>query len=115
MATDKRERQRANRAEKQAAEAKVQRRQHYFALAKKYGGYALLIVIGLMLVTNRLTLIAIWAQQNGLYLDLPLGGATSPTYLIAMTAGLLSFLSPCVLPLVPAYVGFLSGQALASD
>jgi cytochrome c-type biogenesis protein len=74
-----------------------------------------LIVIGLMLVTNRLTLIAIWAQQNGLYLDLPLGGATSPTYLIAMTAGLLSFLSPCVLPLVPAYVGFLSGQALASN
>jgi cytochrome c-type biogenesis protein len=26
-------------------------------------------------------------------------------------AGLLSFLSPCVLPLVPAYVGYLSGQA----
>lgn len=74
-----------------------------------------LIVIGLMLVTNRLTLIAIWAQQNGLYLDLPLGGATSPTYLIAMTAGLLSFLSPCVLPLVPAFIGFLSGQAFASE
>ena len=74
-----------------------------------------IIVIGLMLVTNRLTLIAIWAQQNGLYLDLPLGGATSPTYLIAMTAGLLSFLSPCVLPLVPAVIGFLSGQAFASE
>ena len=51
MATDKRDRQRANRAEKQAAEAKVQRRQHYFALAKKYGGYALLIIIALVLVT----------------------------------------------------------------
>ena len=51
MATDKRERQRANRAEKQAAEAKVQRRQHYFALAKKYGGYALLIIIALVLIT----------------------------------------------------------------
>ena len=51
MATDKRERQRANRAEKQAAEAKVQRRHHYFALAKKYGGYALLIVIALVLIT----------------------------------------------------------------
>ena len=51
MATDKRERQRANRAEKQAAEAKVQRRHHYFALVKKYGGYALLIIIALVLIT----------------------------------------------------------------
>ena len=69
-------------------------------------------MIGLLLVTNRLTLIAIWAQQNGLFLDLPLGGAATPTYLVAMAAGLLSFLSPCVLPLVPAFVGYLSGQAL---
>jgi hypothetical protein len=51
MATDKRERQRANRAEKRAAEAKIQRRKRYFALAKKYGGYALLIVIALILIT----------------------------------------------------------------
>lgn len=70
-----------------------------------------LIAIGLLLVTNRMTTIAIWAQQNGYYLDLPLGGASSPTYLIAILAGLLSFLSPCVLPLVPAYIGYLSGQA----
>lgn len=69
-----------------------------------------LIAIGLLLVTNRMTTIAIWAQQNGFYLDLPLGG-TSPTYLIAILAGLLSFLSPCVLPLVPAYIGYLTGQA----
>ncbi len=70
-----------------------------------------LIAIGLLLVTNQMTLIAIWAQQNGLYLDLPMGAAASPTYLIAILAGLLSFLSPCVLPLVPAYIGYLSGQA----
>ena len=74
-----------------------------------------LILIGLMLVTNRLTLIAIWAQQNGLYFNLPLGAGTTPTYFIAMLAGLLSFLSPCVLPLVPAYVSFLSGQAFAGE
>jgi cytochrome c-type biogenesis protein len=73
-----------------------------------------LIAIGLLLVTNRMTTIAIWAQQNGFYLDLPLGG-TAPTYLIAILAGLLSFLSPCVLPLVPAYIGYLSGQAFGSN
>jgi cytochrome c-type biogenesis protein len=73
-----------------------------------------LIVIGLMLVTNRLTLIAIWAQQNGLYYDFALGAGATPTYLIAILAGLLSFLSPCVLPLVPAYISFLSGQAFVT-
>jgi cytochrome c-type biogenesis protein len=30
---------------------------------------------------------------------------------IAFLAGLLSFVSPCVLPLVPAYIGYLTGQA----
>ncbi|CAN5503160.1 hypothetical protein BH10CHL1_BH10CHL1_20970 [soil metagenome] len=33
---------------------------------------------------------------------------------LAFFAGLLSFLSPCVLPLVPAYIGYLSGAALNS-
>lgn len=70
----------------------------------------LLIGIGVMLLTNQLTLIAIWAQRSGLYLDVPLGGASAPTYLIAVLAGLISFLSPCVLPLVPAYVGYLTGR-----
>jgi cytochrome c-type biogenesis protein len=31
---------------------------------------------------------------------------------VAFAAGLLSFLSPCVLPLVPSYVGFLTGMTL---
>src|SRR5438876_9712897 len=37
---------------------------------------------------------------------------TPPTLFIALLAGLLSFLSPCVLPLVPAYIGYLSGSAV---
>jgi cytochrome c-type biogenesis protein len=32
--------------------------------------------------------------------------------LIALTAGVLSFLSPCVLPLVPAYLSFVTGMSL---
>ena len=35
------------------------------------------------------------------------------TILVAIAAGLLSFLSPCVLPLVPAYVGQLTAVAVA--
>lgn len=37
-------------------------------------------------------------------------GALGP--LVAFTGGLLSFLSPCVLPLVPSYLGFLTGMTL---
>lgn len=34
------------------------------------------------------------------------------TWFVAFTAGLLSFLSPCVLPLVPSYIGFITGLGL---
>src|SRR6185312_9706779 len=50
---------------------------------------------------------------------LPATGAGAPVsepaalgFLVAFVAGLLSFLSPCVLPLVPSYLGFLTGMTL---
>jgi len=67
-----------------------------------------ILIIGFMLLTNTMSRIAIWAFQNGLYLDFSTYVA-APTYITAILAGLLSFLSPCVLPLVPAYLGYLSG------
>ncbi len=69
-----------------------------------------IIVIGLLLLTNAMSRIAIWAFQNNFYFDAALAYSAAPTYLTAMVAGLLSFLSPCVLPLVPAYLGYLSGH-----
>ena len=42
---------------------------------------------------------------GGLWLALP----------IALAAGLLSFLSPCVLPLVPGYLGYVSGVASGAE
>jgi cytochrome c-type biogenesis protein len=38
--------------------------------------------------------------------------ASGVSLLVAFAAGVLSFLSPCVLPLVPSYVGFLTGLTL---
>ena len=38
---------------------------------------------------------------------------TSISVPLAFLAGLLSFVSPCVLPLVPAYLGYLSGSSLS--
>src|SRR5690606_10345672 len=40
-------------------------------------------------------------ESGGLWLAVP----------IALAAGLISFLSPCVLPLVPGYLGYVSGVA----
>jgi cytochrome c-type biogenesis protein len=40
--------------------------------------------------------------------------STDLTILVALAAGVISFLSPCVLPLVPAYIGQLSAIAVAS-
>lgn len=40
--------------------------------------------------------------------------AQNLTLSLAFLAGLLSFVSPCVLPLVPAYIGYLSGTAVTT-
>ncbi len=73
----------------------------------------MIISIGFLLMTDSLTLLASWAQRSGLYIDLPTSGGV-PTYITAIIAGVLSFLSPCVLPLVPAYLGYLSGHVVSS-
>ncbi len=36
----------------------------------------------------------------------------SVSFSVAVVAGVLSFLSPCVLPLVPSYLGFITGMSL---
>jgi cytochrome c-type biogenesis protein len=90
-------------------------------LVKRLGRYlrifqivsgVLIIAIGLLMVTAQMTAIARWALQSGFYLDFPSSGQI-PSLITALVAGALSFFSPCVLPLVPAYLGYLSGHALA--
>lgn len=43
--------------------------------------------------------------------DIILNGSLLAAMPLAVLAGLISFLSPCVLPLVPGYLGFVSGSA----
>jgi len=71
---------------------------------------AFLIIIGILLLTNTMSLISIWAFKNGYFIESFTKYVAAPTYFTAIIAGLLSFISPCVLPLVPAYLGYLSGQ-----
>lgn len=72
----------------------------------------LIIIIGILMLSAQMTAIARWALQTGFYLDIPTSGRI-PSMITAVAAGVLSFLSPCVFPLVPAYLGYLSGHALS--
>ena len=38
-------------------------------------------------------------------------GLSPILFVTALAAGLVSFASPCVLPLVPAYLGFITGRS----
>jgi cytochrome c-type biogenesis protein len=84
--------------------------QKYFKIASG----VFIITIGVLLLTNTMSLIAIWVFRNGYYIESFSAYAAAPTYFTAIIAGLLSFLSPCVLPLVPAYLGYLSGHTMNS-
>lgn len=83
-----------------------------FRRAFQIASGVLIISIGVLLVTNWMSLIAIWAFKNRLFIDFFAIKSGVPSYLTSILAGMLSFLSPCVVPLVPAYLGYLSGHAL---
>jgi cytochrome c-type biogenesis protein len=54
---------------------------------------------------------ALAGASGGDILSLGLLSATP----LAFVAGIISFISPCVLPLVPAYIGYLSGAAVGGS
>ena len=71
-----------------------------------------LILLGVLLVTGELPALMSRLSASFTTFDAALLGAGDVTFLIAVVGGLLSFLSPCVLPLVPAYIGYLSAHAV---
>ena len=71
----------------------------------------LLIFIGLLVATNQFTRMSGWlATAFGVGLEGSLGHQAN--MITALAAGFLSFISPCVLPLVPAYISYISGVSI---
>lgn len=78
-----------------------------------------LIALGVLVFTQQLSRIANLAFVSDLLIKLNFGGAasamTSLNVGIAFFAGLVSFLSPCVLPLIPAYLSYLASVSVKND
>ncbi len=92
----------------------LRRINRHLGLVSKITGL-FLIFIGVLLFLDRLAFISnLFASRFGTgFASVALGASNSVVTLpIAFVAGLLSFLSPCVLPLIPAYIGYLSGTAV---
>jgi len=72
-----------------------------------------LIGVGLLVVTNYIGMLQIFLNGVG-----PLGSFANPlgqsqlSFLIALAAGCLTFISPCILPLVPAFLAYVSGTSV---
>ncbi len=89
----------------------VSRFSEFFSKMKRFMKYfsivsgLFLIVVGAMVVTGYIGVLSIFL--------LGLNGAVSSpnelNFLLALVAGILTFLSPCILPLVPAYFAYMVG------
>jgi cytochrome c-type biogenesis protein len=67
-----------------------------------------LIALGLLVVTGYIGMLSIFLVGTNGYIAL----SGSLNFIIAIVAGLLTFLSPCILPLVPAYISYIGGVAV---
>ena len=66
-----------------------------------------------MTLPSRLMVALRWRMvHQALGLTINLDASLVASAPLALFAGLIGFFSPCVLPLIPAYIGYLSGASL---
>jgi len=69
----------------------------------------LLLAIGLMLIIGQFQLLS---RYLSFIPDYSLVESNGVSILIALFAGFISFISPCVLPLIPSYLTFITGVSV---
>ena len=75
---------------------------------------AFLIVMGLLVITGYIGELSVFlVSGSGGAGYVSLGGPLN--FIVAILAGALTFLSPCILPLVPAYLSYMGGTAAVGD
>jgi cytochrome c-type biogenesis protein len=74
----------------------------------------ILIALGILVFTNQLSRVANLSIATTILtsLNIPTITTNSLNFIIAFFAGLASFLSPCVLPLIPAFLAYLGTTSL---
>ena len=77
----------------------------------------ILIILGILVFTNQLARAADFAFATDLLLrlDADIGMFTSLNIGIAFLAGIVSFLSPCILPIMPGYLTYLASTAVKKE
>ncbi len=84
----------------------------YSGMLEKVGA-VLLIAVGVLLLTGALNALSPYLANLGSAESALFGTMAAPTLALAFGAGALSFLSPCVLPILPSFLAYLSGMNLA--
>lgn len=68
-------------------------------------GGLFLVALGLLVITGYIGELSIFLIGNAA----PMAASDSLNFLIAIAAGVITFLSPCILPLLPAYFSYMAG------
>ncbi|MDE1857043.1 MAG: sulfite exporter TauE/SafE family protein [Candidatus Micrarchaeota archaeon] len=68
-------------------------------------GGLLLIAVGLLVVTGYIGMLSIFLFGS----NFSLSATGQLNLLVALAAGIITFLSPCILPLLPAYLSYMAG------
>ena len=84
----------------------VRKLNRYTGTIEKAGG-VLLVLVGVLLLTDSVAALSPYLASLG-SLENSLAGSR-PGFGLALVAGLLSFLSPCVLPILPSFLAYLTG------
>lgn len=82
----------------------------YAGVIERVGG-VLLIAVGAVLLLDWVSRFAPYLASLG-SLETVLLTGTEPTFALAFVAGAMSFLSPCVLPILPSFLAYLTGVGI---